>query len=74
MALRLMGTVELHSTCSTDMRLSHTFVRDTRIDPIPPESRTDTRMFQIFFVWFSANMNVLGYVGIFNLAARVHSD
>lgn len=30
-----------------------------RIDPIPPENRTDTKMFQMFFVWFSANMNVL---------------
>lgn len=31
-----------------------------RIDPIPVESRTDTRLFQMFFVWFSANINVLG--------------
>ncbi|TCD62689.1 hypothetical protein EIP91_006548 [Steccherinum ochraceum] len=30
-----------------------------RIDPIPAEGRTDPKLFQIFFVWFSANMNVL---------------
>ncbi|KAI0826401.1 cytosine-purine permease [Irpex lacteus] len=30
------------------------------IDPVPEEARTDTRLFQMFFVWFSANMNVLG--------------
>ncbi|KAI0341334.1 cytosine-purine permease [Trametopsis cervina] len=35
-------------------------IETTGIDPIPPESRTDTRLFQMFFVWFSANMNVLG--------------
>lgn len=30
------------------------------IDPIPDEDRTDPKLFQLFFVWFSANMNVLG--------------
>ncbi|KAI0088899.1 cytosine-purine permease [Irpex rosettiformis] len=35
-------------------------IETTGIDPIPPEDRTDTRLFQMFFVWFSANMNVLG--------------
>ena len=30
-----------------------------RVDPIPEEGRTDPKLFQIFFVWFSANMNVL---------------
>ncbi|KAK7684938.1 hypothetical protein QCA50_011773 [Cerrena zonata] len=34
-------------------------VETNGIDPIPPENRTDTKMFQMFFVWFSANMNVL---------------
>ncbi|KAJ3546372.1 hypothetical protein NM688_g5523 [Phlebia brevispora] len=38
-------------------------VETNGIDPIPPEQRTDTKMFQMFFVWFSANMNVLG-IGI----------
>jgi len=27
------------------------------ITPIPPEQRDDTRLYQMFFVWFSANMN-----------------
>ncbi|KZT00661.1 cytosine-purine permease [Laetiporus sulphureus 93-53] len=31
------------------------------IDPIPPAQRTDTRLYQMFFVWFSANMNVLSF-------------
>ncbi|GJE86609.1 cytosine-purine permease [Phanerochaete sordida] len=30
------------------------------IDPIPPNSRTDSRLFQMFFVWFSSSLNVLG--------------
>lgn len=34
-------------------------VETNGIDPIPPEKRTDTKLFQMFFVWFSANMNVL---------------
>ena len=34
----------------------------SRIDPIPPEARTDTKLFQMFFVWFSANINVLACV------------
>ncbi|EED77853.1 predicted protein [Postia placenta Mad-698-R] len=29
------------------------------IDPVPPEERSDPRLYQIFFVWFSANANVL---------------
>ena len=33
-----------------------------RIDPILPEDRTDTRLYQMFFVWFSANINVLACV------------
>ncbi|KAI0694516.1 cytosine-purine permease [Cytidiella melzeri] len=35
-------------------------IETTGIDPIPPQLRTDTKLFQMFFVWFSANMNVLG--------------
>jgi purine-cytosine permease-like protein len=31
------------------------------IAPIPPEERIDTRLYEMFFVWFSANMNILGY-------------
>ncbi|PFH47295.1 hypothetical protein AMATHDRAFT_67950 [Amanita thiersii Skay4041] len=29
------------------------------IAPIKPEARTDTRLYQMFFVWFSANFNIL---------------
>ncbi|KAA1476145.1 purine-cytosine permease [Dentipellis sp. KUC8613] len=28
------------------------------IDPIPSEERTDKRLYQMFFVWFSANLNI----------------
>lgn len=35
------------------------------IAPISPESRVDTRLYQMFMVWFSANMNILSYVKIF---------
>ncbi|KAI0777208.1 cytosine-purine permease [Trametes elegans] len=31
------------------------------IDPIPPEERTDTKLYQMFFVWFSANINILAF-------------
>ncbi|CAL1708619.1 unnamed protein product [Somion occarium] len=34
-------------------------VETNGVDPIPPEDRTSTKLFQMFFVWFSANMNVL---------------
>lgn len=30
-----------------------------RINPILPEDRTDTKLYQMFFVWFSANINIL---------------
>ncbi|OCH88374.1 cytosine-purine permease [Obba rivulosa] len=36
-------------------------VETNGIDPIPPEQRTDTRLYQMFFVWFSANFNVLSF-------------
>jgi len=29
------------------------------IDPVPPAERTDPRLYQLFFVWFAANMNIL---------------
>ncbi|CCM05633.1 uncharacterized protein FIBRA_07862 [Fibroporia radiculosa] len=29
------------------------------IVPVPPEERTDPRTYQMFFVWFSANLNIL---------------
>ncbi|CCM05632.1 uncharacterized protein FIBRA_07861 [Fibroporia radiculosa] len=34
-------------------------VETNGIVPIPEEGRTDPRLYQIFFVWFSANANVL---------------
>lgn len=33
-----------------------------RIDPISPDDRTDTKLYQMFFVWFSANLNILACV------------
>ncbi len=33
-----------------------------RISPIPEDQRTDKRLYQFFFVWFSANANILTYV------------
>lgn len=33
-----------------------------RIRPIPDEQQTDRRLYQFFFVWFSANANILTYV------------
>ncbi|OCH91299.1 cytosine-purine permease [Obba rivulosa] len=29
------------------------------IEPVPSEERIDTRLYQMFFIWFSANINVL---------------
>ncbi|KAI0790471.1 cytosine-purine permease [Abortiporus biennis] len=34
-------------------------VETNGINPIPSGDRQDTRLYQMFFVWFSANMNVL---------------
>ncbi|KAH9928587.1 purine-cytosine permease [Amylocystis lapponica] len=31
------------------------------IDPIPPMLRSDPRLYQMFFVWFSVNFNILGF-------------
>ena len=28
---------------------------------MPPEQRTDRRLYQMFFVWFSANLNILTF-------------
>ena len=38
-----------------------------RVDPILPEARKDTKLYQMFFVLFSANFNVLGCVPAFFL-------
>lgn len=46
-------------------RVNHFFFRwgieTNGIDPIPPAERTDTKLYQMFFVWFSVNMNVLSF-------------
>ncbi|TFY56051.1 hypothetical protein EVJ58_g7872 [Rhodofomes roseus] len=34
-------------------------VETNGINPIPPEQRTDKRLYQFFFLWFSANANIL---------------
>ena len=31
----------------------------SRITPVPPERRTDRRLWQLFLIWFSANLNIL---------------
>ncbi|EPS96893.1 hypothetical protein FOMPIDRAFT_138178 [Fomitopsis schrenkii] len=36
-------------------------VETNGIDPIPPCERKDDRLYQLFFVWFTANMNVLAF-------------
>ena len=48
-----------YGTDANDLTSWQTLCAAVRIDPIPEEGRTDTKLFQIFFVWFSANMNVL---------------
>ncbi|KAI0088274.1 permease for cytosine/purines, uracil, thiamine, allantoin-domain-containing protein [Irpex rosettiformis] len=32
-----------------------------RINPVPENQRTDTRLYQVFFAWFAANANVLTF-------------
>ncbi|KAM5532151.1 hypothetical protein V8D89_014176 [Ganoderma adspersum] len=41
--------------------IAHWGVETNGVDPIFPEDRKDTKLFQIFFVWFSANMNILAF-------------
>ncbi|KAI0371277.1 cytosine-purine permease [Pilatotrama ljubarskyi] len=41
--------------------LSHWGIETNGINPILPEDRTDTRLYQMFFVWFSANINILTF-------------
>ena len=46
-----------------------------RITPVPSEERTDTRLYQIFFVWFAVNANILTYVppeSIFHGITNIH--
>ncbi|CDO75439.1 hypothetical protein BN946_scf184693.g8 [Trametes cinnabarina] len=46
---------------STTDFLSRWGVETNGIDPIWPEDRTDTKLYQMFFVWFSANINILTF-------------
>lgn len=41
--------------------LAHYGVETHGIAPIPREERLETRWYQMFFVWFSANMNILSF-------------
>ncbi|KAH7920126.1 hypothetical protein BV22DRAFT_1040204 [Leucogyrophana mollusca] len=47
-----------------------------RITPVPVEARVDTRWYQMFFVWFSGNMNIVIFSGgasgpaVFGLGVR----
>ncbi|KAF8434519.1 purine-cytosine permease [Boletus edulis BED1] len=41
--------------------LAHYGVETHGIAPIPVEERTETRWYQMFFVWFSVNMNILAF-------------
>ncbi|KAI0360457.1 cytosine-purine permease [Trametes cingulata] len=41
--------------------LSHWGIETNGINPILPEDRTDNKLYQMFFVWFSANMNILAF-------------
>ncbi|KAI6040865.1 cytosine-purine permease [Pisolithus marmoratus] len=41
--------------------LTHYGVETHGIAPIPKEERLDTRWYQMFFIWFSANMNILSF-------------
>ncbi|OSD08769.1 cytosine-purine permease [Trametes coccinea BRFM310] len=46
---------------STTQFLARWGVETNGIDPILPEDRTDTRLYQMFFVWFSSNINILTF-------------
>ncbi|THH12960.1 hypothetical protein EW146_g7213 [Bondarzewia mesenterica] len=44
-------------------QLSKWGVETHGIAPIPPEERKDTRLYQMFFIWCSANLNALTFYG-----------
>ncbi|KAH9887198.1 cytosine-purine permease [Cubamyces lactineus] len=46
---------------STTDFLTRWGVETNGIDPILPDDRTDTKLYQMFFVWFSANLNILAF-------------
>ncbi|KAG2135332.1 permease for cytosine/purines, uracil, thiamine, allantoin-domain-containing protein [Suillus clintonianus] len=45
----------------TTQLLSRYGIETHGIAPVPAEARLETRWYQMFFVWFSSNMNILGF-------------
>ncbi|KAG2135296.1 hypothetical protein DEU56DRAFT_949253 [Suillus clintonianus] len=45
----------------TTQLLSRFGIETHGIAPVPAEERLETRWYQMFFVWFSSNMNILGF-------------
>ncbi|KAH8830062.1 NCS cytosine-purine permease [Flagelloscypha sp. PMI_526] len=67
------------STIYSSLRITKNLLKlgvETRgILPVPEEGRTDTQFFKIFFVWFTANFNILSFSAgalgpIFELGVR----
>lgn len=55
--------VETHGYVRSSLfQLELTTSETYSVTPVPVAERVDTRWYQLFFVWFSANMNVLAYV------------
>ncbi|TFY57523.1 hypothetical protein EVG20_g8512 [Dentipellis fragilis] len=57
---------EIGSTGATKFRRLTTFlskygIETHGIDPVPREERTDKRLYQMFLVWFSANLNISAF-------------
>ena len=42
------------------------------ITPVPTEQRTDGRLYQLFLMWFSANLNILTYVSCYSSSYGPH--
>ncbi|KAG2146353.1 permease for cytosine/purines, uracil, thiamine, allantoin-domain-containing protein [Suillus clintonianus] len=45
----------------TTLLLSRCGIETHGVAPVPAEERLETRWYQMFFVWFSASMNILGF-------------
>ncbi|KAI0056606.1 purine-cytosine permease [Artomyces pyxidatus] len=57
-----IGSAGIETRFQRFTRLLKTWGVETHgIAPIPLEGRTDKRLYQLFFVWFSANFNVLAF-------------
>lgn len=57
----LAGPLPLRWLRRVSTFLAHYGVETHGIAPIPREERLETRWYQMFFVWFSANMNILSF-------------